>query len=104
MRNNSLNVVQFTPKLKEVLLTHFNGQCVIQPQVRDGEKGRKDKAACPRNEKKYWCKISRHHTFHKSFNTYYCKSHLLKCTPSPISSSLSFKDPCSYPHFLCNIT
>lgn len=54
MRDNSVNVVQFTPKLNEVLLTHCNGQCVTQPgDLKRGmaKKGEKDKAACPQNEK-----------------------------------------------------
>lgn len=54
MRDNSVNVVQFTPKLNEVLLTHYNGQCVTQPgDLKWGmaKKGEKDKAACPQNEK-----------------------------------------------------
>lgn len=54
MRNNSVNVVQFTPKLKEVLLAHGNGQCVTQPgdlKWGTGKKGEKDKVAFPQNEK-----------------------------------------------------
>lgn len=51
MRNNSVDVVQFTPKLKELLLAHYNGHPVTRPCNFKWGMGKRDKASCPQNKK-----------------------------------------------------